>query len=114
MLRDCVLAVMAASAIGAHASTVLAQGSTSEAAEAPGVAVSGSLRTRLEGWDWFGNNPAGRYIYSGSLFRLALAQSKKTHDWEVEFAVPILVGLPTQPAGAGPQGLGANYFSVKK
>jgi hypothetical protein len=84
---------------------------------AQGVTVSGSLRTRLYMWDWFqptaGDNS---YLYSGSLLRLGVSQSRDTWDWNAEFAVPILLGLPSNATGTGPQqgalGLGSNYFSA--
>lgn len=99
---------------------LLAPLSTRVAAQAPapgvpalnpgGVAVSGSVRTRLESWDWFGDTENGTYTYPGTLVRIGLGQVRKTRDWQVEFSVPVLVQLPEQPIGAGPAGLGANYF----
>ena len=77
-----------------------------------GVGISGSLRTRVESWDWFGSSSAGAYTYPGSLFRVGVSRTTKPYDWQVEFALPVLLGLPHQPAGAGPQGLGANYFTA--
>ncbi|HEV3202647.1 MAG TPA: alginate export family protein [Bryobacteraceae bacterium] len=82
-----------------------------------GITVTGSLRSRLYFWDWFqpaaGNNT---YQYSGNLFRIGLSQSRDTWDWNAEFAVPFLLGLPSTATGTGPQqgalGLGANYFSA--
>jgi hypothetical protein len=79
--------------------------------------VTGSLRSRLYFWDWFqpaaGNNS---YQYSGNLFRIGLSQRSDTWDWNAEFAVPFLLGLPSTATGTGPQqgalGLGANYFSA--
>ncbi len=91
---------------------LFAQGATSAPVEIGGVSVSGSVRTRIESWDWFGSNPNGTYTYSGSLFRLALRQSRKARDWQFEVALPVLLGLPTQAIGSGPQGLGANYFTA--
>ena len=82
-----------------------------------GVTFSGSVRTRLYDWDWF--QPAtgdNSYAYSGSIFRLGLSQSRDSWDWNAEFAVPVLLGLPAGPTGTGPQqgalGLGANYLSA--
>jgi hypothetical protein len=72
-----------------------------------GITISGSLRTRLESWDWFGGSSNGTYTYPGTLARIALRQSRRRHDWSVEFSVPLLFALPEQPPGAG---LGANYF----
>jgi hypothetical protein len=79
------------------------------------IGISGSLRTRVESWDWFGGSPNGEYTYPGSLLRLAFSQSKKTYDWQLELALPFILDLPTQAIGPGAQGslgLGANYFSA--
>jgi len=82
-----------------------------------GITVSGSIRTRLYGWDWFqpvsGNN---NYEYFSTLLRVGLSQKRDTWDWNAEFAVPLLLGLPSNATGTGPQqgalGLGANYFAA--
>lgn len=79
------------------------------------VVVSGSLRTRVESWNWFGANPEGEYTYPGSLFRMSAAQSDKSRDWQVEVALPFLFDLPDRalaPGAQGPLGLGANYFAA--
>lgn len=92
-----------------------AQGSTQPTLDIGGIAVSGSLRTRVESWDWFGGESNGEYTYPGSLFRLALGQSRKTRDWQLELALPVILGLPDRaigPGAQGPLGLGANYFTA--
>jgi hypothetical protein len=81
------------------------------------VTVSGSLRSRVYFWDWFeptsGNNT---YQYSGNIFRIGLSQKHDWWDWNAEFAVPFLLGMPANATGTGPQqgalGLGANYVSA--
>jgi hypothetical protein len=81
------------------------------------VTVSGSVRTRAYFWDWFepttGNNS---YAYSGTLIRLGLSERHNSWDWNVEFAAPVLLGLPLNATGTGPQqgalGLGSNYLSA--
>ena len=89
---------------------------TQLAAQAPtpidigGVTVSGTVRTRVESWDWFGNSPNGTYTYPGTLVRVAVGQTQRKRDWQLEFSAPLLFHLPEQPVGAGPAGLGANYF----
>jgi len=86
------------------------------AAQAPpsmeigGIIVSGTVRTRVESWDWFGDSPDGTYTYPGILARVAVGQTQPARDWQLEFSAPLLFGLPDQPVGAGPAGLGANYF----
>jgi hypothetical protein len=81
------------------------------------LTLSGSVRSRVYFWDWF--QPAAgenQYQYSGSLFRIGLSQSRDAWDWNAEFAVPVLLGLPANATGTGPQqgalGLGANYLSA--
>ena len=81
------------------------------------VTFTGSLRSRVYAWDWFqpasGNND---YVYSGNLLRLNFSQNRDTWDWNAEFAVPFLLGLPSNATGTGPQqgalGLGSNYASA--
>ena len=81
------------------------------------ITFSGSLRSRVYFWDWFeptaGNND---YQYSGNILRLGLSQKLDSWDWDAEFAVPILLGMPSNATGTGPQqgalGLGANYASA--
>jgi len=80
-----------------------------------GVTISGSLRTRVEVSDWFGDDPNGAYTYPGSIFRVAAGQSKPHADWQFELAVPFIFGLPGQavaPGALGALGLGANYFTA--
>lgn len=79
-----------------------------------GVTVSGSLRTRMESWDWFQGEANNQYTYLGSIFRLSLSQNKKNFDWQLEFALPFVLGLPDDAIAAGTQGqlgLGASYFA---
>jgi hypothetical protein len=81
------------------------------------VTFSGSLRSRMYDWDWFqptsGNNS---YIYSGNLLRLGLSENRDGWDWNAEFAVPFLLGLPLNATGTGSQqgalGLGSNYLAA--
>ena len=80
------------------------------------VTVTGSLRSRLYVWNWF--KPAAgenQYQYSGNLFRVNLAETLQKWDWDAEFAVPFLLGLPSHATDAAPQGalgLGSNYYSA--
>ncbi len=80
------------------------------------ITVSGSLRTRFEGWDSFqADTGDGSYGFSGSIARLSLSQSLENWDWQIEMAAPILLGLPSNAVAAGTQGalgLGANYFTA--
>jgi hypothetical protein len=80
------------------------------------ITVTGSLRARFYDWDWFkpvtGEN---QYEYSGNLLRLNFAEKLRGWDWDAEFAVPFMLGLPsgaTDPAPQGALGLGSNYFAA--
>jgi Alginate export len=82
------------------------------------VTFSGSIRERYEAWSWFEPTTPGEqnlYGYSGTLIRLGLSQSRERYDWNVEFAVPVLLGLPNKavlPAPQGQLGLGASYYAA--
>lgn len=81
-----------------------------------GITVTGSLRARFYAWDWF--EPASgenQYEHSGNLLRVNLYQQRKGWDWDAEFAVPFLLGLPANavaPAPQGALGFGGNYYSA--
>jgi hypothetical protein len=81
-----------------------------------GIRFSGSLRVRPEVWDWFDTTAAEpNYTYLGSLLRLSFSQERSNWDWQAEFAMPLLLGLPENsvaPAPQGQLGLGANYFAA--
>lgn len=80
-----------------------------------GVTVSGSLRTRVEAWDWFEGSANNRYTFPGSILRVSLSESKPGLDWQLEFALPFLLGLPDNAIAPGTQGqfgLGASYFAA--
>ncbi len=90
-----------------------AQSPAAEPLKIGDITISGSLRTRVESWDWFQGNANNDYTFPGSIFRISLSQSKKTFDWQLELAAPILLGLPNDAAAAGAQGqqgFGATYF----
>ncbi|MBL8218180.1 MAG: alginate export family protein [Bryobacterales bacterium] len=80
------------------------------------VVVQGSIRTRMEAWNWFDADPAdSSYAFSGTLLRLSFGQSRRSLDWQFELAAPILLGLPDNsvaPGAAGLLGMGANYFTA--
>jgi len=78
------------------------------------VTVSGSLRTRVESWDWFKGDANNDYTFSESILRVGLSESRKSFDWQLELAAPILLGLPDDAIARAPQGqlgFGANYFA---
>ncbi len=105
----CFVVLYAVIAPPAHAQT------PATPADAGDITVTGSFRSRLEAWNWFGGAPAGEYTYLGALLRVGLAQSKKTIDWQAEAALPFLLGLPNDavlPGAQGALGAGANYFAA--
>jgi hypothetical protein len=78
------------------------------------VTFSGSVRERAEFWDWFGGKGENNYTFSGTLAQFAVSQTSSGLDWRVDFAVPILLGLPTKavvPAPQGQLGLGGSYYA---
>lgn len=75
--------------------------------------ITGSIRTRVESWDWFGSGDNSIYPYSGTLVRVGVGQQCSTFDWQIELAAPILLGLPEDAVAsgaAGQLGLGASYY----
>ena len=73
---------------------------------------AGSARIRAYDWDWFGSGPNGRYSYPATLIRSGASETKKTFDWQIEFAAPLIGDLPTGAVEAAPKGqlgLGASY-----
>lgn len=82
------------------------------------VTLSGSLRIRAEGWDWFDARPAdGTYGFTAALLRLSAKQQTTKIDWQVEAAAPLLLGIPsnaTAPPPQGQLGLGATYFASNR
>jgi hypothetical protein len=78
---------------------------------------SGSVRARLEGWDWFTPAPqpteaSDRYAFVGGYARLAVARAFGKTQIFAEGSLPFLLGLPenaTLPAPQGQLGHGASY-----
>lgn len=95
--------------------TALAQPAPPQPMKLGGVTVSGSVRTRIEAWDWFQGSANNDYTFSESIARMSFSQSQKAFDWQVEFAAPFLLGLPDNAIAAGAQGqlgFGASYFAA--
>lgn len=96
-------------------STAFGQSAAAQPLKIGSVTVSGSLRTRIESWDWFQGNTNSDYTFPGSIARFSLSEFSKRFDWQVEFAAPFLLGLPDDAIGAGAEGqlgLGASYFAA--
>lgn len=97
----------------AWAALLLVTGVTSAAHS---QSVSGSLRTRLESWNWFESAAAdASYSYVGAIARLAVANEQGALAWRIEVAAPLLFGLPADavaPPPAGQLGAGASYWQA--
>jgi hypothetical protein len=80
------------------------------------VPVWGSVRIRMEDWDWFESTNANNdYTFEAALLRVGLGQQLSKLDWQVEGAFPLLVNIPDDaiaPAPEGQLGLGASYFAA--
>jgi hypothetical protein len=77
--------------------------------------VSATVRTRVYWWDWFGADPDGEYSYPAVLTRIGVSAARPRVDWQIEMAIPVILGLPTaavEPAPRGALGLGGNYFAA--
>lgn len=87
-----------------------------------GWKLSGSLRSRLEYWDYFnpGKVPFGKnneYSFVGNLIRIKALNEKKITDTTLEFAIPSFFFLPHNAVAPYPQaalGIGAFYRLVNK
>lgn len=97
------------------ASVILAQPTPTPEYVIGGMTFQANLRARTELWDWFHADSGDHgYAYSGNILRLGLSRSTKQWDWQAEFAVPFLLGLPSNavaPGAQGQLGLGAAYFA---
>ncbi|HUB80758.1 MAG TPA: alginate export family protein [Bryobacteraceae bacterium] len=103
-------------------STVLWSANLAAQSDAPAplkigdVTVSGFFHERYEDWNFFrGAKGENDYGYSGSFLRLMFSEKTRKLDWAVEFAAPILLGIPNQavqPAPLGQLGLGAAYYAA--
>ena len=77
--------------------------------------VSGELRGRGQGWNWFQGDTRTRYAFGDTLLTLGLSQQIGKIGWKVEVAQPTLYNLPSnafQPGTGFPLGLGAVYYSA--
>lgn len=63
--------------------------------------------------NWFGDADGGNYSFLGATVRLGLEQKHSRFEWRIEFAAPLLLGLPDDAIAPAPQGFlghGANYY----
>lgn len=81
-----------------------------------GAALTGSLRTRIENWDWFSAPPAENlYTYGSAVLRLDVGRNRRRFEWHGEASFPVFVNLPDNavaPEPQGPLGYGGDYFLV--
>ncbi|HWQ33259.1 MAG TPA: alginate export family protein [Blastocatellia bacterium] len=81
-----------------------------------GLTISGSVRARLESWNWFETSAANNnYNFGAVTLRLAVSQQREKFEWQVEGEFPWLINLPDNaiaPAPQGQPGLGGNYFAA--
>jgi hypothetical protein len=74
-----------------------------------------SIHTRVEMWNWFPASGENQYVYPASLFRFGIRQNRPRYECFLEFAAPVLLGLPDgsiAPGAHGQLGLGATYFAA--
>jgi hypothetical protein len=106
------MTIRAVTLAGFACTAVVAQTAAPDVKLGP-VTVQGSIRSRLELWDWFQGEADNSYAFSGSIARLAFSRTGKKFDWQIELEAPILLGLPENALAPGTQGqlgLGANYY----
>jgi hypothetical protein len=94
---------------------------TAQSAQEPfkigSVTVQGNVRTRIEGWQWFGGQANSDYAFSGSYLRLTFSHPSERFDWLLEWEAPILIGLPgdaVAPGAQGQLGLGGTYYLANR
>ena len=63
------------------------------------VQFSGSVRTRVESWNWFnpGSGAQNQHTFPGSILQLGISQSKTNFDWQL------------RTRGAGAAGIAAEF-----
>lgn len=80
------------------------------------VRLTGSVRARLESWDWFETSAADNdYNFGAVVVRLGLSQQTERFDWQIEGEFPWLINVPTNaiaPGAQGQSGVGATYFAA--
>jgi hypothetical protein len=84
--------------------------------EIGGVTFSGNIRERYEAWNFF-ESTTGQNLYgfSGTQIRFGISQKRQNYDWNIEFEVPVLLGIPdgaVRPAPQGQLGLGGSYYAA--
>jgi hypothetical protein len=78
-----------------------------------GINVSGNLRLRAEGWNWFLDDTRKLYAFGESRLQVSFAQNRRRFSWQLDLEQPTLWGLPDDaflPSTGEPLGLGGIYF----
>lgn len=79
------------------------------------IQISGELRDRGEGWNWFLDSTRVRYGFGEEQLRLSFSQRRNKLEWKIELEQPALFALPTDAmAGGVPLGLGGTYFAANR
>jgi hypothetical protein len=89
---------------------------TTLAAAEPAKPLFGSIRLRLDEWNFFDTATGkGRYMFGASQIRLGVRKTLAGTDALLEIEQPALFNLPraaVAPSPAGQLGLGASYYSA--
>src|SRR5437868_6354520 len=81
------------------------------------LTISGELRGRGQGWNWFLGDTRTRYAFGSTVLNLGLSQQLGKIGWKLEFSQPALYNLPAdafQPGTGLPLGLGPIYFAANR
>jgi len=102
------------SLLGALLMGFVQKGAAQTPPSAGGVQFTASARVRMEGWDWFTPSTLAdeNYAFVATVLRGGIGATHPGYDWQVDVAVPILLGLPDAaiaPAPQGQLGFGATY-----
>ena len=79
------------------------------------LTISGELRGRGEGWNWFLGNTRTRYAFGQSLLALSLSRQVSKFGWKISLAQASLYGLPSDAFVVddhAPLGLGPIYYAA--
>ncbi len=81
----------------------------------PGYNFFGSVKLRVEDYNWFPTDKAnGAYTFGVALFRAGFLHQTSRTDELLELAAPVLINPPTQANASAPQsalGAGATYYA---
>jgi hypothetical protein len=81
------------------------------------LTVSGEIRGRGQGWNWFLGDARTRYAFGSTVLNVGLSQQIGKFGWKLELSQPTLYNLPNdavEPGSGLPLGLGPVYFSANR